>query len=69
MKTCIAIVEQCPETGLYVGVVPGFPGIDVQAETLDELYQDLHDVIDMLLEDTPIPFRRNLVGVQTCIVA
>jgi predicted RNase H-like HicB family nuclease len=69
LKTCIAIVEQCPETGVYVGVVPGFPDIDVQAETLDELYHDLHEVIDMLLEDTSSVFKCKLFSLQTCIVA
>ncbi len=45
-----AVVEKCPDTGLYVGYVPNFPGAHTQAETLDELYQNLHEVIEMLLE-------------------
>ena len=31
-------------TGLYVGFVPGFPGAHFQAETLDELQKNLHEV-------------------------
>lgn len=69
MKTCIAIVEKCPETGLYVGCVPGFPDVDIQAETLDELYHDLHEVIAMLLEDTHYTFQRKLMAAQNVIVA
>jgi hypothetical protein len=33
MKTCTAVIEKCPGTGLYVGFVPGFPGSHSQAET------------------------------------
>ena len=41
MKTSTAIVEQCIETGLYVGFVSGFSGAHTQAETLNELNQNL----------------------------
>ncbi len=51
MKTYTAIIERCPDTGLYVGYVPGFPGAQSQAETLDELLANLREVIEMLLED------------------
>ena len=33
MKTYTAVVEQCRDTGLYVGHVPGFPGAHSQAPT------------------------------------
>jgi predicted RNase H-like HicB family nuclease len=51
MKTYTAVVEQCPDTGLYVGYVPGFAGAHSQAATLDELNKNLREVIEMLLED------------------
>jgi len=51
MKTFTAVVEKCPDTGLYVGYVPGFPGAHTQAESLDELQRNLRQVIEMLLED------------------
>ena len=51
MKAYTALVERCPDTGLYVGYVPNFPGAHTQVETLDELYRNLHEVIGMLLED------------------
>ena len=50
MKTFMAIIEKCTDTGLYVGYVPNFPGAHTQAESLDELLQNLHEVIEMLLE-------------------
>lgn len=36
-----AVIERCPETGLLVGNVPGFPGAHSQGETLDELQGNL----------------------------
>jgi len=50
-----AIVERCPDTGLYVGYVPNWPGAHSQGETLDELNRNLREVIEMLMEDgTPV---------------
>jgi predicted RNase H-like HicB family nuclease len=50
MRTFTAVVEQCPETGLLVGYVPGFPGAHSQGKTLDELNRNLKEVIGVLLE-------------------
>ncbi|TAN49089.1 MAG: type II toxin-antitoxin system HicB family antitoxin [Methylococcaceae bacterium] len=51
MKIYTAIVERCQYTGFYVGFIPGFQGAHTQAETLDELNQNLREVVAMLLED------------------
>jgi predicted RNase H-like HicB family nuclease len=51
MKTYTAVVEWCPQTKLYVGYIPGFPGAHSQGETLDELTVNLKEVLKMLLED------------------
>jgi predicted RNase H-like HicB family nuclease len=51
MKTYTAVVEQSPETGLFVGFIPGFPGAHTQAESLDELNANLREVLALLLED------------------
>jgi predicted RNase H-like HicB family nuclease len=51
MRTYTAVVERCPETGIYVGYVPGFPSAHSQGDTLDELHENLREVIEMLLED------------------
>lgn len=45
------MIERCPETGLLVGTVPGFPGAHSQAESLDGLQANLQEVIAMLLEE------------------
>ena len=69
MKTFTAVVEKCPETGLYVGYVPGFAGAHSQAETLDELNQNLREVIGMLLEDGEPTLEAEFIGTQTVKVA
>ena len=51
MNTYTAVVERCPDTGLYVGYVPGFPGAHSQGETLEELNGNLKEVIAMLLAE------------------
>ena len=69
MLAFTAIVEKCPDTGLYVGYVPNLPGAHSQAETLDELYANMREVIEMLLEDGLAEPETEFVGTQTVIVA
>ena len=69
MKTFTAVVEKCPDTGLYVGYVPGFAGAHTQAETLDELQRNLREVIAMLLEDGEPALEAEFVGTQMVAVA
>ncbi len=69
MKTFTAIVERCPDTGLYIGFVPGFPGAHTQAATLDELNSNMQEVISMLLEDGDPKLEAEFVGTQTIAVA
>jgi predicted RNase H-like HicB family nuclease len=64
--TCI--IERDVDTGLLVGYVPGFPGAHSQGETLDELQRNLHEVIEMLLEDGPVDFEGEFVGTQLVTV-
>jgi predicted RNase H-like HicB family nuclease len=65
MKTFTAVVERCPETNLYVGFIPGFPGAHSQGATLDELNDNLREVIGMLLEDGDPKLEAEFVGTQT----
>lgn len=69
MRNFTAVVERCPDTRLYVGYVPGFPGAHTQAATLDELHQNLREVIEMLLEDGEPQLEGEFVGLQTVEVA
>ena len=68
MKSYTAVVEKCPDTGLYVGYVPGFPGAHSQAVTLDELQKNLREVIEMLLEDGEPRLETEFIGTQTVMV-
>jgi predicted RNase H-like HicB family nuclease len=45
--------------------VPGFPGAHSQGDTLDELNQNLHEVIEMLLEDGEPQLEAEFVGTQS----
>ena len=69
MTAYTAVIEKCPNTGLYVGYIPGFPGAHSQGQTLDELYQNLREVIEMLLEDGTPTLETEFVGTQTIQVA
>ncbi len=64
MATYTAVVERCPDTGLFVGYVPGFPGAHSQGETLDELNANLKEVIGMILEDGQPKLEAEFVGTQ-----
>ena len=68
MKSYTAVVELCPDTRLYVGYVPGFPGAHSQGETLDELNRNLREVIEMLLEEGEPKFEAQFIGTQTVTV-
>ena len=69
MRTYTAIIERDPDTGVYVGPVPGFPGAHSQGDTLDELQANLQEVIAMLLEDGERPLEAEFIGTQTIRVA
>ncbi len=69
MKTFTAVIEKDFDTSLYVGYVPGFPGAHSQGETLDELYTNLCEVIEMLLEDENLAFDTEFVGTQQIVIA
>lgn len=69
MKSYAAVIERCPQTGYYVGFIPGFPGAHTQAESLDELQANLKEVVSMLLEDGEPTLEAEFVGVQQVAVA
>jgi len=68
MHRYTAVVERCPETGLYVGYIPGLAGAHSQGKTLDELNENLKEVIEMLLEDGEPVLEAEYVGTQTVVV-
>ena len=68
VKAYTAVIERCPETGFYVGFVPGFPGAHTQAESLDELKTNLQEVLALLLEDGEPKLEAEFVGTQLVTV-
>ena len=71
MKTFTAYVEWDPDVKLYVGFVPGIPGAHTQAETLDELRDNLTEVLELCLEEygKEIEDVPQFVGIQQIEVA
>ena len=69
MRTYTAIIEKCPEIGLYVGYVPGFSGAHSQGDTMEELNENLKEVIEMLLEDGEPVFEGSFIGTQNVMVS
>ena len=69
MRSFTAVIERCPDTGFYVGYVPGFPGAHSQGETLEELNRNLKEVIELLLEEGEPRLEAEFVGTQNLVVA
>ena len=63
------MIERCPDTGLYVGHIPGFVGAHSQGESLDELQRNLREVVEMLLEDGEPDSDAEFIGTQNITVA
>jgi predicted RNase H-like HicB family nuclease len=63
VKTYSAVIARDPDTGLYIGFVPGFPGAHSQGASLDELNANLREVVSMLLEDGEPVLESEFVGV------
>ncbi len=68
MKGYAAVIQRCPDTGLYVGYVPGFAGAHSQGETLEELDRNLLEVIEMLLEDGEPRLEAEFVGIHQVVI-
>lgn len=67
MTTVTAYIEKDSETGLYVAIVPGISGAHTQAETLDELQENLTEVLELCLEEMEPEVKQDLpqfVGIQ-----
>ncbi len=69
MKTFTAVIEKCPDTQLFVGYVPGFPGAHTQAASLDELHKNLQEVLQLLLQEDDPQLESEFIGTQTIMVA
>ncbi|HAX50214.1 MAG TPA: type II toxin-antitoxin system HicB family antitoxin [Ignavibacteria bacterium] len=68
VKNYTAVIEKCPDTELYVGHIPGFPGAHSQGATLDELNENLKEVVKMLIEDGEPVMETEFVGTQNLLI-
>jgi len=68
MKSFTAVIEKCPDTGHFVGHIPGFPGAHSQGESMEELNQNLKEVIALLIEDGPPQLETEFIGTQTVVI-
>jgi predicted RNase H-like HicB family nuclease len=71
-RTFTAYVEFDPDTKLYVGTIPGLNGAHSQGATLDELRQNLHEVVELIIEEKasrgePLEIG-SFVGIQQIVV-
>lgn len=65
-------IEKDPETNMYIATVPFIPGAHTQAETLDSLYINLKEVVELCLQEMPPEERATLpefVGLQQMDIA
>ncbi|HWA41307.1 MAG TPA: type II toxin-antitoxin system HicB family antitoxin, partial [Gemmatimonadales bacterium] len=69
MRSFQVVVERDPETKVFVGYVPGWPGAHSQGGSLDELMQNLSEVVSMLLEDGEPRLESEFVGTKTLQLA
>ena len=69
MRTFNFVVERDPDTNLYVGYVPGWPGAHTQAADVEELQRNLREVIELLLEDGEPKLESEFLEVRTIQVA
>jgi predicted RNase H-like HicB family nuclease len=67
--TCTAAAERDLDTGLLVGYVPGFLGAHSQAESLDELRENLREVIAMLLGDCEPKIKAEFLATQSIAIS
>lgn len=69
MRSYTIVVERDPETRVYVGYVPGWPGAHSQGDSVEELRANLQEVIAMLLEDGEPRLESEFVGTEIVQVA
>ena len=69
MKNFTAVIQKCSETGLYIAHVPGLVGAHSQGESLEELYDNLKEVLELLHEDGSPQIDGEFVGIKEISLA
>ena len=63
--TYTAVIEKCPDTGLYIGYIPGIAGAHSQGKTIEEVQLNLQEVLEMLSEDGNLEQESEFIGTQS----
>jgi predicted RNase H-like HicB family nuclease len=72
MHRLTAYIEKDVESDMYIAIVPSVAGAHTQAETLDELRENLKEVLELCLEEMDQESRDVLpefIGIQQVEVA
>ena len=67
MRAYTAVIQRCPDTGVYIGHVPGIPGAHSQGDSLDEINANLAEVLALIFEDDEPTNLAEFVGIQTVL--
>ena len=62
------LIEQ-GEDGAYIATVPSLKSCYTQAETVHELLEKIHEVIELCLEENEAPVLAKFIGVQQIEIA
>ena len=69
MKKYTAVIQKCSDTGMFIAHVPGLVGAHTQGETLEELYDNLKEVLELIHEDGSPQIEEEFVGIKEISLA
>ena len=69
MKKYTAVIQKCSDTGMFIAHVPGLVGAHTQGETLEELYDNLKEVLEIIHEDGSPQIEEEFVGIKEISLA
>jgi len=65
-RAFMAFIQKDPKSNLYYGIVPGVPGAYTQAQSLEELRENLKEVLELCLKEYEVPLDElpKFIGIQ-----
>ncbi|MCY4129560.1 MAG: type II toxin-antitoxin system HicB family antitoxin [Gammaproteobacteria bacterium] len=64
MKNFTTVIQECSETGMYIAHLPSLVGAHAQGETLEELYDNLKEVLELIHEDGSPQIDAEFIGIK-----
>ena len=68
IRNFTVLIEQ-GEDGAYIATVPSLKSCYTQADTIHELLDKVHEVIELCLEENEVPALAKFIGVQQVEIA